>query len=123
MKKFCPNYASKRTFFFCVSYSGTKFVPVKLYLVHRRSLEKISSYFDTFPVFEKYLFEYFQIHFLDLLGAVFVAELVELFFDEIGEELFYEVGGLEVEDGLEKGVEELFVVVCGEARPEYTGQY
>ena len=33
------------------SNSGTKFVPVKLYLVHRRSLEKISSYFDTFPVF------------------------------------------------------------------------
>ncbi len=29
------------------SNSGTKFVPVKLYLVHRRSLEKISSYFDT----------------------------------------------------------------------------
>jgi len=27
--------------------SGTKFVPFKLYLVHRRSLEKISSYFDT----------------------------------------------------------------------------
>jgi len=33
------------------SNSGTKFVPVKLYLVHRRSLEKISSYFDTFPVY------------------------------------------------------------------------
>ena len=31
------------------SNSGTKFVPVKLYLVHRRSLEKISSYFDTCP--------------------------------------------------------------------------
>jgi hypothetical protein len=27
------------------SNSGTKFVPFKLYLVHRRSLEKISSYF------------------------------------------------------------------------------
>ena len=33
------------------SNSGTKFVPFKLYLVHRRSLEKISSYFDTFPVY------------------------------------------------------------------------
>jgi len=35
------------------SNSGTKFVPFKLYLVHRRSLEKISSYFDTFPVYEE----------------------------------------------------------------------
>ena len=32
------------------SNSGTKFVPFKLYLVHRISLEKISSYFDTIPV-------------------------------------------------------------------------
>ncbi len=32
------------------SNSGTIFVPFKLYLVHRRSLEKISSYFDTIPV-------------------------------------------------------------------------
>jgi hypothetical protein len=32
------------------SNSGTKFVPFKLYLVHRRSLEKISSYFHTIPV-------------------------------------------------------------------------
>ncbi len=32
------------------SNSGTKFVSFKLYLVHRRNLEKISSYFDTFPV-------------------------------------------------------------------------
>ena len=32
------------------SNSGTKFVPFKLYLVHKRSLEKISSYFDTIPV-------------------------------------------------------------------------
>ena len=38
------------------SNSGTKFVPVKLYLVHRRSLEKISSYFDTFPVYFKIFF-------------------------------------------------------------------
>ena len=37
------------------SNSGTKFVPVKLYLVHRRSLEKISSYFDTFPVLLVYI--------------------------------------------------------------------
>ena len=29
------------------SNSGTEFVPVKLHLVYRRSLEKISSYFDT----------------------------------------------------------------------------
>ena len=33
------------------SNSGTKFVPVKLYLVHRRSLEKISSYFDTITLY------------------------------------------------------------------------
>jgi len=32
------------------SNSGNKFVPFKLYLVHRRILEKISSYFDTIPV-------------------------------------------------------------------------
>jgi len=37
------------------SNSDTKFVPVKLYLDHRRSLEKISSYFDTFPVFKRFL--------------------------------------------------------------------
>jgi len=37
------------------SNSGTKFVPFKLYLVHRRSLEKISSYFDTFPEFNEFL--------------------------------------------------------------------
>jgi len=34
------------------SNSGTKFVPFKLYLVHRRSLEKIRQTFDTFPVLE-----------------------------------------------------------------------
>ena len=33
------------------SNSDTKFVPVKLYLVHRRSLEKISSYFDTITLY------------------------------------------------------------------------
>jgi hypothetical protein len=32
------------------SNSDTKFVPFKLYLVHRRSLEKIRPTFDTFPV-------------------------------------------------------------------------
>jgi hypothetical protein len=32
------------------SNSGTKLVLFKLYLVHRRSLEKILSYFDTIPV-------------------------------------------------------------------------
>ena len=34
------------------SNSGTKFVPFKLYLVHRRSLEKIRTTFDTIPVFQ-----------------------------------------------------------------------
>ncbi len=38
------------------SNSGTKFVPFKLYLAHRRSLEKISSYFDTFPVLRNNVF-------------------------------------------------------------------
>jgi len=38
------------------SNSGTKFVPFKLYLVHRRSLEKISSYFGTFPVLRNNVF-------------------------------------------------------------------
>ena len=33
------------------SNSGTKFVPFKLYLVHRRSLEKIRTTFDTIPVY------------------------------------------------------------------------
>ncbi len=32
------------------SNSGTKFVPFKLYLVHRRSLEKIRPTFDTITV-------------------------------------------------------------------------
>ena len=34
------------------SNSGTKFVRFKLYLVHRRSLEKIRTTFDTIPVFQ-----------------------------------------------------------------------
>jgi hypothetical protein len=34
-----------------MSNSGTKFVPFKIYLVHRRSLEKIRTTFDTIPVF------------------------------------------------------------------------
>ena len=42
------------------SNSGTKFVPVKLYLVHKGSLEKISSYFDTFPVLQK-IFKFFLV--------------------------------------------------------------
>ena len=46
------------------SNSGTKFVPFKLSLVHRRSLEKISSYFDTFPVFTlTFAFEKWKNHF------------------------------------------------------------
>ncbi len=39
------------------SNSGTKFVPVKLYLVHRRSLEKISSYFDTITLFQIFFWQ------------------------------------------------------------------
>ena len=38
------------------SNSGTKLVLFKLYLVHRRSLEKILSYFDTIPVKVKTFF-------------------------------------------------------------------
>ena len=56
------------------SNSGTKFVPVKLYLVHRRSLEKISSYFDTFPVFTLIyiliIFTYISIIFKDTNTSV-----------------------------------------------------
>jgi hypothetical protein len=33
------------------SNSGTKFFPVKVFLVHRRSLEKISSCFDTITLY------------------------------------------------------------------------
>ena len=40
------------------SNSGTKFVPLKLNLVHRKSLEKISSYFDLIPVFFLAIFFY-----------------------------------------------------------------
>ncbi len=43
------------------SNSGPKFVPVKLYLVHRGSLEKISSYFDTFPVLHVFFILFFLI--------------------------------------------------------------
>ncbi len=39
------------------SNSGTKFVPFKLYLVHRRSLEKIRTTFDTIPVFFQIFFK------------------------------------------------------------------
>ena len=37
------------------SNSGAKFVPFKLYLDHRRSLEIISSYFNTFTVNKSFL--------------------------------------------------------------------
>jgi len=40
------------------SNSSTKFVPFKLYLVHRRSLEKISSYSDTITLYKFSMYVY-----------------------------------------------------------------
>ncbi len=56
------------------SNSGTKFVPVKLYLVHRRSLEKISSYFDTFPVHRK------RKKLSDIFNTMFQLKIIKNFF-------------------------------------------